>query len=160
MRKAAAAHRVGIGFADCALVAGGERRCNRARAAVKTAVDMRGQALPERAFALARLYEKHRAKRGSGRADAVSVFTYGGAKASTWWKKSADVIARTPRVAVWRIEPAQSAALARLASRNMTLDVTLADGTAWFGDGRQQVEIQPEPLTMASAPPAGYRPSS
>ena len=71
MRKAAAAHRVGIGFADCALVAGGECRRNRARAAAKTAVDMRGQALPERTFALARLCDKHRAKGGAGRANAV-----------------------------------------------------------------------------------------
>ena len=87
-----------------------------------------------------------RLRRAAGRADAVSIFTYGGPKAGMWWKKTASVVARTPRVSVWSVDPAQSAALARLAARNMTLDATLADGTAWFGDGRQQIEVRPERL--------------
>lgn len=90
-----------------------------------------------------------RLRRAAGRAETVSVFTYGGAKATMWWKKAAEVIARTPRVSAWVVEPAQSAALAKLAARNMALDVTLADGTLWFGDGQQQVELRPERLGAA-----------
>ncbi len=87
-----------------------------------------------------------RLRRAAGRADAVSVFSYGGAKATMWWKKVANVVARTPRVSVWQVDPAQSAALARFAARNMALDATLSDGTVWIGNGSEQVELQPERL--------------
>ena len=84
-----------------------------------------------------------RLRRAAGRADAVSIFTYGGAKAAAWWKKVADVVVRTPRLSVWTVDPLQSAMLARLAARSMTLDATMADGTVWFGNGSEPVEIRP-----------------
>ena len=75
MRKARAPHRLGIGKANPALVAGRERRRDAARAAGKPGLDMRGQPGPQRAARHPRPHHAHRAippspKATSGRTDA------------------------------------------------------------------------------------------
>lgn len=87
-----------------------------------------------------------RLRRAAGRAARVTVFTYGGSRATLWWKKLAPVVRRTRGVEVWMIEPADSQALATLAARSMTLEATLTEGTVWIGSAARVVELRPRRL--------------
>lgn len=90
--------------------------------------------------------DERRLLRAAGRADRVSVLAYG-ASAPIWWGGLSGKIARAANIEVWRLEPAQSQALAALAQRTMQLQVTIQDGHAWLGDAQQAVELTPQRLT-------------
>jgi uncharacterized protein YaeQ len=81
-----------------------------------------------------------RLMKASGRADRVSVFGYNNST-PIWWAGIATKITRASNIQVWQIEPAQSQALAALAQRSMQLQVSVQDGAAWIGDGKDSVEI-------------------
>jgi uncharacterized protein YaeQ len=86
-----------------------------------------------------------RLMKASGRADRVSVFGYSHST-PIWWAGIATKITRASNIAVWQIETAQSQALAALAQRSMQLQVSVQDGAAWIGDGKNSVEITPQRL--------------
>ena len=86
-----------------------------------------------------------RLMKASGRADRVSVYGYSHST-PIWWAGIASKITRASNIQVWQIEPAQSQALAALAQRSMQLQVSVQDGAAWFGDGKDSVEITPKLL--------------
>jgi uncharacterized protein YaeQ len=81
-----------------------------------------------------------RLMKASGRADRVSVFGYNNST-PIWWAGIATKITRANNIQVWQIEPSQSQALAALAQRSMQLQVSVQDGAAWIGDGKDSVEI-------------------
>ncbi len=87
-----------------------------------------------------------RLMRASGRAAQVSVISFS-PSTTIWWNGIASKLTRAKNLAVWQLEAAQSQALAALAQRGMQLQVTVQDGTAWVGDGKQSVEITPQRLT-------------
>ncbi|MBX3607484.1 MAG: YaeQ family protein [Piscinibacter sp.] len=89
--------------------------------------------------------DERRLLRAAGRADRVSVLAYG-ASTPIWWDGLVNRVSRASNLAVWRLEPAQSQALAGLAQRTMQLQATIQDGHAWLGDGQQAVELTPERL--------------
>lgn len=89
--------------------------------------------------------DERRLLRAAGRADRVSVLAYG-SSAPIWWNGLAGRIARTPNIEVWRVDAAQSKALAGLAQRSMQLQATIQDGHAWLGDAQHAVELTPERL--------------
>ena len=89
--------------------------------------------------------DERRLLRAAGRADRVSVLAYA-SSTPLWWSGLASRLTRAANVAAWRIEPAQSQALAALAQRTMQLQATLQDGHVWLGDGERAVELTPERL--------------
>jgi uncharacterized protein YaeQ len=80
--------------------------------------------------------------RASGRAERVTVLSYG-ASAPIWWNGMAARIARAANLDVWNVAPEQSQALAALAQRSMQLQLSVQDGTAWVSEARHAVEITP-----------------
>lgn len=92
--------------------------------------------------------DARRLARACGRAERVSVYCFAAA-APIWWAGIEAEVARLPGLAVHRIDAAESRALAALAARSMTLQVTVQEGHVWFGAGGQTVEITP--LTLKAA---------
>jgi len=89
-----------------------------------------------------------RLMRASGRADRVSVYSFS-ASTPIWWAGIATKITRASNIEVWQVDAVQSQALAALAQRSMQLQLSVQDGSAWIGDGRQSVEIAPTALNRA-----------
>jgi uncharacterized protein YaeQ len=95
--------------------------------------------------------EERRLVRACGRADRVTLYCYSHS-AGIWWAGVQGKLARLSNLTVWQLPAAQSQALARLAARSMTLQVTVQDGTVWVGDGAAEpVEIQPQALMQPTA---------
>lgn len=86
-----------------------------------------------------------RLMKASSRAERVSVVSFSHST-PIWWSGIVGKITRARNIAVWRLDPAQSQALAALAQRGMQLQVSVQDGSAWVGDGQRSVEITPERL--------------
>lgn len=84
-------------------------------------------------------------RKACGRARRVVIVIYG-SKAPIWWSQNREALARHANLTVLSIDAAQSAALARLASRNMSLSATLQDGHAWISSDAGSVPVEPEVL--------------
>jgi uncharacterized protein YaeQ len=94
--------------------------------------------------------DERRLARACGRAERVTLYAYAPG-AGVWWSGLASKVARLSNLAVWQIPAPQSQALAALATRSMAWQVTVQDGLAWVGDGRESVEIAPQCLKAARA---------
>lgn len=94
--------------------------------------------------------DERRLARACGRARRVSLYAYSAA-APIWWNGLAAKVARLDALAVWQLPAAQSQELAKLAKRNMDLQVTVQEGAVWVGDGQVSVEIHPVELKAARA---------
>lgn len=79
------------------------------------------------------------------RAERVTVLSYSHST-PVWWKAIADKITRVSNLTVWQIEAPQSQELAKLADRNMKVQVTVQDGTIWMSTDTGSVEITPVKL--------------
>ena len=84
-----------------------------------------------------------RVRRAAGRSPSVLVYTFGGAKAEMWWKKTASLVSKVRGLRVWHVPQPQSQALAGLAARTMRLNATIEDGQSWIGDETTQVQVTP-----------------
>ena len=89
--------------------------------------------------------DERRLIKACGRAARVTLYIYSHA-ASIWWAGVQPKLARLSNLAVWQLPAEQSQALARLAARSMTLQVTVQEGHVWVGDADTSVEIQPHAL--------------
>ncbi|MDP1647055.1 MAG: YaeQ family protein [Rubrivivax sp.] len=89
--------------------------------------------------------DERRLIKACGRAARVTLYVYSQA-ASIWWAGVQPKLARLSNLAVWQLPAEQSQALARLAARSMTLQVTVQEGQVWVGDAHASVEIHPQPL--------------
>ncbi len=83
--------------------------------------------------------------RACGRADRVTLYTYGPSVA-VWWAAIESKLTRLRNLSVWQIPAAQSQALTALAQRSMQLQCTVQDGQVWMGEGERSVELTPTPL--------------
>lgn len=92
--------------------------------------------------------DERRLTRACGRAGRVAVYAYS-ASTPVWWAPLGPRVARLRNLEVWRIESAQSLALAAMAERSMQLQVTVQDGLVWVGNGRASVELAPQRLHPA-----------
>ena len=92
--------------------------------------------------------DERRILRASPRAGRVTVLSFAGST-PVWWNGIADRIGRARNVAVWRIDAAQSQALAALAGRSMQLQISVHDGTVYVSEGGRAVEITPQALKRA-----------
>ncbi len=86
--------------------------------------------------------------KASGRARRVSVFSFSHST-PIWWAGIANKVSRANNIEAWQIEAPQSQLLAELAQRGMQLQISIQDGTAWIGNGKQSVEITPVRLNPA-----------
>ena len=90
--------------------------------------------------------EERRLLRAASRADRVTVMAYSSAS-PLWWRGLSDKIARAGNIAVWRVEAAESQALAALAERGMNWHVTVQDGVVSVNSGDRMVDLTPLLLT-------------
>ena len=86
--------------------------------------------------------EAKRLLRATARVGRVSVYSFS-SSTPTWWKVIEPELTRTRNLTVWQIPAEQSTALAALAQRTMTLQVTVQDGGIWVGDGTHSIEVTP-----------------
>lgn len=80
-----------------------------------------------------------RLRQAAGRARRVTVYSYGGSRASLWWSRNRSELARIGGLTVVELDATESAALAALADRGMRLTITVQDGQLWITDAREQV---------------------
>ena len=92
--------------------------------------------------------DERRILRAAARAERVSVYAFA-SSAPVWWNQIASRISRARNVAVFRIDAAQSQALAALTQRSMQLQVSAQDATVYLSDATRTVEITPLHLNPA-----------
>jgi uncharacterized protein YaeQ len=88
-------------------------------------------------------------KRACSKAHAVVVYAYGGSRADLWWAQCRDALAKLDNLRVLSLPAAQTAELAKLASRSMRLACTIQDRHAWFASDAGSVEVTPTVLREA-----------
>jgi uncharacterized protein YaeQ len=93
--------------------------------------------------------DERRLAKAASRAEVVTVYAYA-ASTPIWWQALQGKLIRAPKVAIWQVDAAQSAALAALVERSMQWQVTVQDGTVWVSSGERQVEITPVLLRARS----------
>ena len=90
------------------------------------------------------LPDEKRIRKACGRADNVSVYSYGGRAAQLWWEGVSDQLNRLNKLTVVELPQAGTRALAGMAARNMDLQVTIQDGQLWVADASLSVQLNPE----------------
>ena len=88
------------------------------------------------------LPDERRILRASPRAERVSVYAFA-SSTPVWWSQMAGRIGRARNVAVWRIDAAQSQALAAFTQRSMQLQLSVQDACVYLSDATHSVEITP-----------------
>ena len=76
-------------------------------------------------------------------ADAVAVYAFA-ASADIWWRGMERKLARLDRLSVWRLQAADTQALATLAERSMQLQATVMDGVLTLASDKGSVSLEPE----------------
>jgi uncharacterized protein YaeQ len=87
--------------------------------------------------------EERRLMKASGRAEHVVVYSYS-ATSHIWFKGIAKQIDRARNISIVNISAESSAALERMAKRNMQLQCTIQDGQVWLTDGTDTVQVERE----------------
>jgi len=94
--------------------------------------------------------DDRRLSKASSRSEQVTIYSYA-TSTPIWWAALVGKLNRSPKVAVWQIDPAQSQALADLVERSMSWQVSVQDGTVWVSDATHSVEITPTLLKARGA---------
>jgi uncharacterized protein YaeQ len=92
------------------------------------------------------LPEEGRLRKACNRAKQVVLYTYGGRAVPLWWEKHKNKLNRFDNLTIINLDPEATAALAALAQRTMTLQVTIQDGDVGIAGDNQHVQIEPAPL--------------
>jgi len=87
--------------------------------------------------------EERRILKGAGRAAHVIVYCYSTAS-PIWWKTIANKIERAKNVSVVNLPADATAAMEKMAQRNMQLQCTIQDGQIWLTDGTDTVLVERE----------------
>ncbi|MGP1614806.1 MAG: YaeQ family protein [Pollutimonas bauzanensis] len=85
--------------------------------------------------------DERRMLQASGKSQKVVVLCYGGHASQVWWQGAQAGVARAQNLVVLAVHPAQVQALARFAQRNMTLHVTIEEGTALVSSADDSVAV-------------------
>jgi len=83
-------------------------------------------------------------RQSCSKAAKVIVYPYGGRVAKVWWDKVTNGTARFDNLRVINFSEADTAALAKLASRAMKLQVNIQDGDVMVGIDESVVYARPE----------------
>lgn len=88
------------------------------------------------------LPEERRVKRACNRSASVVLYTYNGRAAQIWWQQNQNKLAQQDNLTVRFLDDEQLKALTQLASRSMTLQATIQDGTIWLSDDQNHLELR------------------
>jgi uncharacterized protein YaeQ len=88
------------------------------------------------------LPEERRVKRACNRSASVVLYTYNGRAAQIWWQQNQSKLAQQDNLTVRFLDDEQLKALTQLASRSMTLQATIQDGTIWLSDDQSHLELR------------------
>ncbi|MGB9098777.1 YaeQ family protein [Erwinia sp.] len=88
------------------------------------------------------LPEERRVKRACNRSTSVVLYTYNGRAAQMWWQQNQSKLAQQDNLTIRFIDDEQLNALIKLASRSMTLQATIQDGTVWLSDDQNHLELR------------------
>jgi uncharacterized protein YaeQ len=93
-------------------------------------------------------------RKACGRAKQVFVYSYGLRSADLWWDSVRAKLERTSNLTVYSLPLSASAAMAKLADRNMQLQCTIQDNQIWFANAATTVHVEAQPLMRQSVPVA------
>ena len=93
------------------------------------------------------LPDESRLRKACGRAQRVIVYAYGGRAVPLWWEKIQSRVSRFDNLTIVELPPEPTAALAAMAERNMSLQVTVQDGEVGIGNDSERITITPEILS-------------
>ncbi|MBW0148543.1 YaeQ family protein [Marinobacter arenosus] len=93
------------------------------------------------------LPEEGRLRKACNRARQVILYTYGGRAVPLWWEKHHHKLERFGNLTVIDLPQEATAALASLAQRGMSLQITVQDGVVGVADDTRHVQIEPAPLS-------------
>ena len=96
------------------------------------------------------LPDVRRIRKGCNRANRATIYTYGERSASIWWKNIEGDLARFDNLSIYYLSAEDTAAMANMAGRNMSLQATVQDGDIWFGDENNTIMISPEILKVSN----------
>ncbi|MEX2241583.1 MAG: YaeQ family protein [Burkholderiales bacterium] len=91
------------------------------------------------------LPDEKRLIRASGKADRVTVYTYGRG-ADLWWEANRERLRRAKNLAVWRVPTDASESAGGLAERAMQLQCTVQEGQVWFSSANLAVDFNLDTL--------------
>ncbi|RRZ88180.1 YaeQ family protein [Erwinia sp. 198] len=87
------------------------------------------------------LPDERRLKKACNRAARVYLYTYNARAAQIWWQQNQSKLQQA-NLTVRFLDDEQLKALTQLASRSMTLQATIQDGTIWLSDEQQHLELR------------------
>jgi len=87
------------------------------------------------------LPDERRLKKACNRAARVYLYTYNARAAQIWWLQNQNKL-QQENLTVRFLDDEQLKALTQLASRSMTLQATIQDGTIWLSDEQQHLELR------------------
>jgi uncharacterized protein YaeQ len=88
-------------------------------------------------------------RRACGKADRVTLYTYGGRAVDVWWQQNERDLAKLEKLRVYDVPIDATKALAALADKKMTLTATIQDGQIFFSDEKSSVSIELTALKAA-----------
>lgn len=97
------------------------------------------------------LPDEKRLRRACGRAQHVLVLSYGGRVAEMWWQQNQTSLRKLDKLTVIDLAPEETAALAALAQRGMSLQCTLQEKEIWLIAGGESLHIVPRPRMAAGS---------
>jgi len=80
------------------------------------------------------------------RARPVILYAYGGRAVPLWWEKHHNKLSRFDNLTIVNLPPEATDALAKLAHRSMSLQITIQDGVVGISDDTQPVQLEPGPI--------------
>ncbi|MGB1111205.1 MAG: YaeQ family protein [Gammaproteobacteria bacterium] len=85
-----------------------------------------------------------RIRQSCGKSRHVHLITYQDNAARQWWQKAQAVCAKLSNLRVTHLPDNPGKPLAALVDRNMTLNISIQDGTIWVGDDQTMIELKQE----------------
>jgi uncharacterized protein YaeQ len=92
------------------------------------------------------LPDESRLRKACGKARQVILYTYGGRAVPLWWEKVQNRVERFDNLTIVDLPQEATAAMASLADRNMSLQLTIQDGEVGIGNESERVTLTPETL--------------
>lgn len=90
------------------------------------------------------LPDEKRLRKACGRADAVSVVTYGGRGTDLWWEQNQAALRKLDKLTVINLPFEQTQALARHVARGMSINCTIQEGELFLVIGDATPHIVPD----------------
>lgn len=87
------------------------------------------------------LPDERRLKKACNRSAQVYLYTYNARAAQIWWQQNQSKL-QQENLTVRFLDDAQLKSLTELASRSMTLQATIQDGTIWLSDEQRHLELR------------------